>query len=432
MRHSTRIAVLAGPLILASSLLGSWTGQALADRAADPYQDLALFAQVLSHVQTHYVDDVSQRELIDGAIDGMVGKLDTHTRWLDPREYQDLQDDTEGRYEGIGVEVRRAAYGVRIVRVLPGGPAARDGLQPGDRLLAVDGVSIAGAELSRVSAALRGARGTRVDLTVDRDGWDQPRVVQTMRDRIDLEAVQAGALPGGVAYVRLVSFQDGCAGELERALRAQRQAGNTQGLVLDLRDNPGGLLEEAVAIVDLFVDDGPIVSTRGRSEGEQVRIATRGGFGPDLPIAVLVNRGSASASEVVTGALQDLGRATIVGTRTYGKGTVQTVFGTQGGSALKLTIGRYYTPAGTPVASETGRTPDWVIPYPTDPTPKEALRSRLASLDLDPDLRTELLTLAAAVPDADPEDPVIPWEAPLDERMVQDPQLRAALSALAR
>ena len=430
MRPSTRAAILAAPLLIASSLAGTWTGTALAERAADPYEDLALFAQVLAHIQTHYVDEVSSADLIDGAIEGMVSKLDPHTRWMNPREYQELQNDTEGRYEGIGVEVRPAPYGVDIVRVLPGGPAERDGLLPGDRVVAVDGLPIGGFDLSEVSKRLRGERGTRLDLTIERQGWDEPVVIQTMRDRIDVPAVQAGPLPGGVAYVRLSGFQDGSAGELERAIQAQRRAGQTAGVVLDLRDNPGGLLEEAVAIVDLFVDEGPIVSTRGRYEGEQVRTATKGGFGPDLPVAVIINRASASASEVVAGALQDLDRATLVGTRSYGKGTVQTVFGTQNGSGLKLTIGRYYTPAGTPVASDTGRTPDWVIPYPTTPTPKEALRTRLAQLDLDDATRDELLTLAAALPDGEPADPLIPWEVALEVRMDEDPQLRAALSAL--
>lgn len=430
MRRSTRAALLAGPLILTSALLGAWTGTAVAERAADPYEDLALFSQVLTHIQTHYVDDVDQGALIDGAIDGMIDELDPHTRWLDPTEYRELQADTEGRYEGIGVQVDPTPYGVRIVRVLPGGPAERDGLLAGDRLVAIDGVDIGGRDLADVSKRLRGERGTRVALTIERDGWDSPQVIQTMRDRIDVPAVQAGALPGGIAYVRLVGFQEGCASDLQRALTAQRRAGNTRGVVLDMRDNPGGLLEEAVAIVDLFVDEGTIVSTRGRADGEHIRNATGGGFGASLPLAVLVNGSSASASEVVTGALQDVGRATIVGTHTYGKGTVQTVFGTQGGSALKLTIGRYYTPAGTPVATDTGRTPDIVIPYPGAEGPKQALRDRLTALDVDESTKRELLDLVAELPDAEPDPPVINWDAPLSERVAEDPQLRAAIAAL--
>jgi len=201
--------------------------------------------------------------------------------------------------------------------------------------------------------------------------------------------------------------------------------------VLDLRDNPGGLLTEAVAIVDLFVDSGPIVSTRGRTEGEQLHTASRGGFGTELPLVVLVNGESASASEVVTGALQDLDRATIVGTRTYGKGSVQSLFRRDRG-ALKLTIARYYTPAGTPVAPETGRMPDLVVPYPAPEDPVQALKSRVEALEITPEHQQEVIALIDELDLQEPEPVLLAWDDSLQSRLASDPQLKAALAEVTK
>lgn len=422
-----------GPWILALCLGGGATAlyanQAAADRAPDAYASLDRFARILTDIEQHYVDDIDEERLVEAAIEGMVSELDPHSRWLDAQAYQNLRADTAGQYEGIGVEVDVVDTGVQVVRVMSGGPAARDGLRPDDVITAIDGQSIAGFELDQVSRILRGARGTAVALTVERAGWAQPKELRTVRDRIDVPSVEAGVLPGQIAYVRLTGFQHDCARHLEKALREQQRAGATKGLVLDLRDNPGGLMEEAVKIVDLFVDAGPIVSTRGRTEGEQLHTASRGGFGEDLPIAVLVNGDSASASEVVTGALQDLERAVVVGTHTFGKGSVQTLF-QRGDGALKLTIARYYTPAGTPVAPDQGRTPDVVVPYPAVNDPLGELQARVASLSAPPEERAELLGLIANLPLDELPTTRLPWDRPLADRVQSDPQLRAALTQL--
>lgn len=420
-------------IALATGLVGGFVGGVAVPALAegDPYAGLETFGRVLTQIELHYVEDVDQDELIEAAIEGMTTRLDPHSRWLDARETQDLQDDTEGRYEGIGVEVRTVPEGLRVMRVMPGGPAARDGVLGEDRIIAIDGQDIAGFDLDQTSRLLRGERGTPVVLTVQRPGVEAPMKLRTLRDRIEIQAVESGALPGEIAYVHLRGFQTNAARDVERAARQLLKDGNDAGLVLDLRGNPGGLLEEAVALSDLFLDEGPIVTTRGRTEGEIVREATRGGLPRDLPVVVLVDQGSASASEVVTGALQDTDRATVVGTRTYGKGSVQTLFHSRDGHALKLTIARYYTPAGTPVAPESGREPDVVVPFPAADDPVQALRARISALQVAPEAeRAELLALVDALPETQVDEPVLPWDEPVAERWRHDPQLRAALTTL--
>jgi carboxyl-terminal processing protease len=411
-------------VLTAGLLLGVLGGRAMAERTSDPYGDLDLFARVLTLVESHHVDDVESRALVHAALRGLSSELDPHSRWLDAAAYQDLQEENEGRYEGIGIEVREDPAGVAVTRVMSGGPAARDGLRTGDVIVSVNGTRMSGRTMEEITALMRGPRGTAVSLGIRRDGSEI--VVPTVRDRIEMVAVEAGSLPGGVAYVHLSDFQEGAARDIDQSVRSLRRKGDTKGILLDLRDNPGGLLDEAVAVVDLFVDHGVIVTTRGRTEGEQVRSATRGGLGVDVPLVVLVNGSSASASEVVAGALQDLGRARLVGTATYGKGTVQTIFGQRDGSALKLTIARYYTPSGKPVAADSGRVPDLLVPFPTSPGPKERLRRHLSGLALTDAERASIDPFLADLP-ADPvEDPVLGWDRPLSARLADDPQLQAA------
>jgi carboxyl-terminal processing protease len=336
----------------AGLLLGSQTVAA----TSDPYRGLDRFARVLGLIEAHYVDPVSTDDLLDASLDGLVKSLDPHTRWLDADAYRALLEENEGRYQGIGIEVREDPRGATIVRVMPEGPAARDGLRVGDLIVGVDGEPVGGLTLSELTKRIRGERGTPIVLTVERVGSADPIAVPTIRDRIDLRPVEWGTLEPDVGYIRISTFQDGAAREAERAINALTRGGASR-IVLDLRDNPGGLLDEAVKVADLFLASGPIVTTRGRTDGEHTHLATPRGF-PKLPLAVLVDGGSASASEVVAGALQDTGRAPLVGERTFGKGTVQTLMPMRSGGALKLTIARYYTPSGLPVTTEHGRLPD--------------------------------------------------------------------------
>ena len=412
-------------LLLAGLSAGAIAGVGAVDRSRDPYASLERFARVLTVIETDYVDEVDPDDLVVAAIDGMADSLDPHTRWLRPDEAQNLQDEAAGSYEGIGVEVRPAPDGVVVSRVLAGGPAERDGIQPGDVIVEVDGASLEGLSLDEVSTRLQGPRGDEVLLEVLRDA--SVLEIATVRDKVHVPSVGAELLAPGIAYARITQFQKGTAIELDEAVR---RLGSVEGLVLDLRDNPGGLLAEAVSTVDLFVDEGVIVSTRGRVEGTLEHTATPGGLGTDLPLALLVNGGSASASEIVAGALQDIGRAPLVGTHTYGKGSVQTLYQNRDGSALKLTIALYYTPSGEPIAAGSGRVPDHVVPY-LAPGPLDALVAGIAAAELSDDDRAELLELARAVP-CESEPMPIDWDTPAVERLARDPQLQRALELVSR
>lgn len=443
-RHSpTRATALVTGLFVWGMFTGAVAGRAAVARAEDPYASLDLFVRVLNTIERDYVDVIETDRLIEAAIDGMVDELDPQSRWLSASEYSELQDDTEGATTGIGIEVARTGNAVVVVRVMPGSPAVRDGLAAGDQILAIDGVALDRLELHDIQAQFKGDRGEQALLTVVRDGWDEPREIRTVRDRLERPAVEAGLIDSDIAYIRLVVFQEGAAREIETRLAAVADdlggVSALGGLVLDLRDNPGGLLTEAVAVTDLFLDDGVIVSTHGRRSSVQgdagapeEHHATRGGLGQDLPVAVVVNGMSASASEIVAGALQDTGRGTLVGETTYGKGTVQQVYRhlRPAEAALKLTVGRYYTPSGAPVAPREGREPDHVVPWHEGETPAGTLRKRLAALQLPADERVELLELVDALPDEVPGAPDIPWGAPLEERYAADPQLQRAVAAL--
>ncbi len=436
-RHAT---VVVTGLFLVGLLCGALAGRAAVARVTDPYAHLDLFARVLATIQEDYVDELTGDQLIDAAIDGMIDELDSQSRWLDSEQLQTLRDEADGTTTGIGIEVRSVDHGVQVTKVLPGSPALRQGLTAGDTIVAVDGQQLAGLRLEDVREWFDGDRGELTALTVMREGWTEPRVVEATHDTMRREAVE-GALLDGVIYLRLDQFQEGSATDLlARATDLARPAGGIEsvaGLVLDLRDNPGGLLTEAVAVTDLFLDDGIIVSTRGRSAEAlaslaEEHLASPGGFPPDLRVVVVINGMSASASEIVAGALQDTDRATIVGERSYGKGTVQQVYMhlAPDSAALKLTVGTYTTPSGQPVAPREGRVPDVVVPWPMPPPASEQLRARLAALEqVDPDERVALLTLAAGLRDPKRARPEIPWGQPLATRVADDPQIQAALAA---
>jgi carboxyl-terminal processing protease len=412
-------------------LTGSWAGSQAADRARDPYESLDRFARALTTIEGRYVEEVDPNALVEAALKGMARSLDPHTRFLTVEEARALRDDTAGSYEGLGVELRAIPEGARVLDVLAGGPAERDGVLPGDVIVAVNGATIAGLDLEAISDRLQGPRGTEVRLTLTRVGRDAPFDVETVRDRVVAPPTERGRI-ADVGYVRLRGFSHGAGEAVAADLAALQADGALSGFILDLRDNPGGVLDEAVAVTDLFVANGPIVSTRGRSEGEEVHAATPGGPGEDLRVAVLVNGMSASASEIVAAALQETGRGTLVGTHTYGKGSVQTLFENRDGSALKLTISRYYTPLGNEVAPNRGRDPDVLVRLPPDGEAATApLRARLDALDVPDDERQELLALLDRIPVAEIADRDVAWHLPIPERAAGDAQIAAALALFA-
>jgi carboxyl-terminal processing protease len=339
-----------------------------------PYHKLNIFTRVLSYVENNYVEEVDQDELIYGAIRGMLETLDPHTSFLKPDQYREMKIDTSGQFGGVGIEVEMRPAGdgshdnvLTVMSAIEGTPAAKAGLTTGDQIVKIDDTPTHSMRMDDAVQKMRGKKGSPVALTVTRPGskgWKEPRLFNLTREIIKIDNVVAKTLEPGYGYVRLKQFSENSDRDMEQALdRLEKESpdGKLRGLVLDLRNNPGGLLDQAVRIADEFVDSGLIVRTEGKGgriidEEKAHSRGTRLGF----PIVVLVNGGSASASEIVAGALQDHGRAAIMGTQTFGKGSVQTVIELDDGSALKLTIARYYTPSGRSI-QEHGITPDVIV-----------------------------------------------------------------------
>lgn len=322
-----------------------------AEQAAEPVaaEYLEELVEVMQRVRREYVDQIDDRRLIESAIRGMVRELDDHSRYLDTRQYEDIRIATTGNYSGVGLDVTVEDGRVTVVSPLDDAPAAAAGIMPGDVVVSIDDVAVDASNAEETVSRMRGEPGTEVTLDVLRQGRGEPQRFALKRARIQVKTVRSAYLGDGYGYVRLTSFSDSTAADLDAAARALRDEAHEdlRGLVLDLRNNPGGVLDAAVDVADLFIDKGLIV--RGTGRVRQARFEQYAGTGDDLegvPLIVLVNNGSASASEIVAGALKDHNRGRLVGERTYGKGSVQTVMPLAEGSAIKLTTSRYLTPLG--------------------------------------------------------------------------------------
>jgi carboxyl-terminal processing protease len=356
----------AGAFVLGAGLalaVGAGAGPSASSKSERHFAKLDVFARVLSYIEANYVEDIDERKLVYGAVKGMTRTLDPHSDFMTPDEFADMRADTDGEFGGIGVEINDESGQILVVEPIAGSPAARAGILKGDRIVAIDGQATRGRPGNDSSGRLRGRPGTAVAIDIDRKGWDKPHTFTLTRELIRVQAVEAMLLEPGIGYIKLKQFQDRTDDELLTALtRLKSESGGTLlGLVLDLRGNPGGLLDEAVKVADRFLSSGVIVSTVGRG-GKKLdeERAHEAGTWDDFPMVALVNGGSASASEIVAGALQDHGRALIVGTQTFGKGSVQSVFELADGSGLKLTVARYYTPSGRSI-QEKGIQPDVVV-----------------------------------------------------------------------
>ena len=349
------------------------SAQAVPPRAS-PYRRLGVLSQVMAHIENSYVDSLDEDRLIDGAIRGMVGTLDPHSSYLNAEEYALLESDTTGQFGGVGVEIDSRGDYLTVIAPIPGSPAARAGVRAGDEILSIEGRDARGLEVDEALRRMRGAPGSHVRVTFRRRGVEDPMRLDLVREIVHVSSVESHLLEDGVGYVNLKSFQERSSEEVDRALDELTRASNgrLRGLVLDLRNDPGGLLDEAILIADEFLNDGVIVSTRGRDGSAQDEArAHSAGTRPDFPIVVIVNEYTASAAEIVAGALQDHHRAMLVGTRTFGKGSVQTVIDLPDGGALKLTIARYFTPSGRSIQAQ-GIAPDVQVEDVTLPDPPAA------------------------------------------------------------
>lgn len=332
--------------------------RALRNRA---HGNASLFDALLSKVQSHYYQELTEEELLDGAFNGVMATLDEHSRYLNAADITDLQEDTSGRFGGVGVEVGVINGQLEIVRPIPNTPASRAGILTGDVITGVDDYLIAEGDMSGAMERLRGAPGTRVTMHLERVGLDKPLSVAVERAEIRINSVRSRLLEPNYGYLRISQFRSGTELDVRDALATLGAEGPLKGLVLDLRNNPGGLLKACVAVADTFLDAGDIVSTRGRDNQIALQFAaTQGDTLNGAPMVVLINGGSASAAEIVAGALQDNQRAVLLGTRSFGKGSVQTVMPVTNDHAIKLTTALYYTPSGRSI-QKLGIEPDQEI-----------------------------------------------------------------------
>ena len=357
-----------------------------ADKDKSVYQELDLFGDIFERIRSSYVEPVDDKTLIEAAINGMLSHLDPHSSYLPPDDFDDMQVQTKGEFGGLGIEVTQENGMVKVVSPIDGTPADRAGVQPGDLITAVDGESVMGLTLNEAVDLMRGPVGSDITITLSREGVEDPFDVKITRETITISPVKS-RLEDSVVVLRLTTFNEQTYPEMEKQLKEQVEAAGgidkVTGFVLDLRNNPGGLLNQAIEVVDAFVDSGEIVSTRGRDPRDSERYnATPGDLAGGKPMAVVINGGSASASEIVAGAMKDHHRAIVIGTQSFGKGSVQTIMPVQGEGAIRLTTARYYTPSGRSIQA-LGVAPDIIVEQrqPEEPTAEDQAAN--------PQMRTE-------------------------------------------
>ena len=357
--------ILAGTLVttqVAGPLLAQETSQ-----KANIYEQLDLFGDIFERIRGQYVEEVDAADLIEAAIDGMLTSLDPHSSYLSPDDAADMRVQTRGEFGGLGIEVTQEEGFVKVVSPIDGTPADKAGIEAGDFITHIDGESVLGLTLDEAVGMMRGVVGSEIVITVAREGETEPFDVTIIRDTIKLTTVRT-RVEGQSVVLRVTTFNDQTYGNLADGIAKQIEAAGgidqVNGFVLDLRNNPGGLLSQAIRVSDAFLDKGEIVSTRGRDPQDGDRHnATVGDLAEEKPLVVLINGGSASASEIVAGALQDHRRAIVVGTKSFGKGSVQTVMPMRGNGAMKLTTARYYTPSGRSIQA-LGISPDIIVEQP--------------------------------------------------------------------
>lgn len=363
-RTSIKLCLLTIIFLGSMMLLGLRNDTSVPAKDKDFYKDIKTFSEVLDMVRKNYVDEVDTTQLMQGAINGMIRSLDPHSAFMTPDLYKELEVETQGQFGGVGIEIMIIKDVLTIVSPIEDTPAFQAGLKSGDQILKIDGKPTKDITIMEAVKQLRGPKDTKVTITILREHMNKPKDVTLTRAIIQVKSVKYKKMEDNIGYIRIAAFQEKTAYEIRKALREIDEKNNPiKGLVLDLRNDPGGLLTQAIEVSDIFLKSGVIVSTRGRvKSADTVSTAVNDNNEISCPIVVLVNEGTASAAEIVAGALQDNGRALVVGTQTFGKASVQTVVPLEGGSALKITTARYYTPNGRSIQAE-GITPDIVIPF---------------------------------------------------------------------
>ncbi len=386
------LTFLAG--IVAATLAAGLSGS-VTSFAATRYEDLSLFTNVLNIVRRNYVEEVDDRTLVRGAVRGMLQQLDPHSSFLDIDAYSEMQVDTRGEFHGLGIEITKRKDGyIEVVSPIEGTPADRAGIRPRDQIVKIcpterpeewseDCRSSKSMTLFEAVRLMRGRKGTEITIDVFRKGFDEPQPFKIVRDVVKIVSVSGRMLEPGYAYLRVRTFQERTSADLRKVLRKlHEESDRFDGLVIDVRDNPGGLLDQAVRVSDIWLSNGLVVYTEGRVDVQRQEFrAQEIDTEPGYPIAVIVNEGTASASEIVAGSLQDQNRAMVIGSETFGKGSVQTVYPLEGGSGLRLTTALYYTPNGRSI-QEVGIAPDIVVSQRVSAEPEDPAR-RLREQDLE-------------------------------------------------
>ncbi len=322
------------------------------------YEKIDLFSEVLEKIQNEYVDEVDQAEAMDSAINGILQSLDPYSAYMNPKIFEESRTETSGEFGGLGIEVTMEAGVVKVISPIDGTPASRAGVKAGDYIVRIDGKQVQGKTLIEAVNLMRGPVGTDIEITIRRKGLRKAKIINITREVIEIKSVKAKIYNNKVGYLRLSSFNENSSDQLKEEISKMERKKNTVGYILDVRNNPGGLLTQAIKISDFFLEDGEIVSTKGRKKNENRKFfAKKGDEIHGKPLIVLINNGSASASEIVAGALQDQKRAILLGEATYGKGSVQSIIPLRNKGAIRLTVSKYYLPSGKSI-SEIGVLPD--------------------------------------------------------------------------
>lgn len=432
-KHGVSLSILLVGIALGFVLAGQWVPNVSAVPRQD-YETLETFTNILSIVKKNYVEDVETKNLVNGAINGMLSSLDPHSAYLTPDLYKELQMDTQGRFGGLGIEITVKNGVLTVVSPIEDTPAFKAGVQPGDMIFKIEDDFTKDMTLVDAVKRMRGPKGTKINLSIKREGNPELINFTLTRDTIRVQSVRNRTLEPGYGYIRLAQFQERSDRDLQKALEKMAgEKGGLKGLVLDLRNNPGGLLTQAVRVSDLFLDSGLIVYTDGRIESQKQKFfAQKEASLMDFPIVVLVNGGSASASEIVAGALQDHKRAVVLGTKTFGKGSVQTILPLDDNSALRLTTARYFTPKGRSIQA-TGIVPDIIVESTPQQDGKGDDRKRpsLREENLPGHLQNQQQTPSSQEQLDREREKQIPSSAPTgDETIDNDAQLKRALDLL--
>ncbi len=422
------VLLLAGTFVLLTG--GILIGQEVAQSKSETYEELKSFAQALELVKRNYVEVPNSKELIEGAIRGMVAGLDPHSSYMAERAFKEMSLDIKGEFQGVGIQIGVKNSLLTIIAPIEGTPGDRAGLAAGDKILKINDEWTKDMAIDQAVDKMRGPKGTQVRLLIQREGWDKPKEFKITREVIKVQSVKSRMLDNEIGYVKLIQFQGQTADELEKALKGLEAKG-IKKLVLDMRNNPGGILDASVDVSSKFLPkDSLVVYLQGRQKTDRKDYMTTSSEKPrTYPIVVLVNTGSASASEIVAGALQDSKRGLIVGTQTFGKGSVQTVFPIENGGGIRLTTAKYYTPSGRSIQN-VGITPDIEVKLPTikDPKDGEAVHVMVREKDLERHLKNDTVKEEKKKKEASAEEDFSMEVVPKDEK--DDIQIQKAVEIL--